>query len=520
MTQSRERVGEVEADTARSESAGWTARWPARPGAAHLLTAVVLGVRLALAYGATWLAAGAIARPVGWLQVLLWWAAISALGLAVLELGDRATRRLLPLVGLLRVTVTFPDHTPSRFRTALRAGSTRALEHNRRRLRLLSDDLPPAQAASALLELVGALSLHDGATRGHSERVRAYTELIAEELGVPRRQRQQLRWGGLVHDIGKLQVPAEVLNKKGSLEEAEWDLIRQHPLNGLALAAPLRPWLGDAVLAVSDHHERWDGGGYPSGCAGEDIALSGRIVAVADAFDVMTSARSYKKPITPSAARAELVACSGSQFDPAVVRAFLSISLPRLRAVLGPVSAVHAAVLLQWRWGRSRHRNGVVALSLAAATFVLGTGTAAPAAAAPTPPPPPPVAVSRQGPQQAGVAPTDTATLVPQPTHTRPAAAAPRGSHHRSTTPTTGTAPETPDRPEPQPPRPSPTPGGSTSGGIVIDPSKGTVTIVPPGVLPVPPPPLIAVPLVGPVACGTLGVCTPIVIPLPPLPLF
>jgi hypothetical protein len=104
------------------------------------------------------------------------------------------------------------------------------------------------------------------------------------------------------------------------------------------MVMPLTPWLGESARAVWEHHERWDGGGYPAGLAGLDIALGARIVNVADTFDVMTSARSYKEPVSAAESRAELARCAGGQFDPEIVRAFLNISIGRLRMVMGPIS--------------------------------------------------------------------------------------------------------------------------------------------------------------------------------------
>ena len=141
-----------------------------------------------------------------------------------------------------------------------------------------------------------------------------------------------------MHDIGKLLVSAEILNKPGKLTDVEFEAIKQHPEFGRELVAPLVGWLGDSARAVWEHHERWDGQGYPRGLGGTDISLAGRIVAVTDAFDVMTSVRSYKDPISPVAARAELARCAGTHFDETVVRAFLNVSLGRLRMAMGPLS--------------------------------------------------------------------------------------------------------------------------------------------------------------------------------------
>ena len=208
----------------------------------------------------------------------------------------------------------------------------------------LSDDA--SAAAEELLELIAALSAHDRLTRGHAERVRAYSRMIGEELHLSDDDLNKLHWGGLLHDVGKLFVPTEILNKPGELTDEEFEIMKGHPGWGAELCEPLRGWLGEWVDAVGQHHERWTGGGYPTGVAGEGISLAARVVAVADAFDVMTSARSYKPPVSAAAARDELTRCAGSQFDPRVVRAFLNVSLGRLRLVMGPLSSLAQLPLL------------------------------------------------------------------------------------------------------------------------------------------------------------------------------
>ena len=113
------------------------------------------------------------------------------------------------------------------------------------------------------------------------------------------------------------------------------------------LVDPLAEWLGESVRAVWEHHERFDGNGYPRGLSGTDISFAARVVSVADSYDVMTSARSYKKPMSAEAARAELAACSGTQFDPIVVRSFLNVSLGRLRLMTGPLAWLAQLALLE-----------------------------------------------------------------------------------------------------------------------------------------------------------------------------
>ena len=116
--------------------------------------------------------------------------------------------------------------------------------------------------------LATAIGDHDRRTRGHGERVRLYTELIAEELHISEDERAKLQWAALIHDIGKIEVPAKILNKKGRPDANEWSILQRHPLVGERLVTPVEPWLGDAVHAVGGHHERWDGTGYPRGSRG------------------------------------------------------------------------------------------------------------------------------------------------------------------------------------------------------------------------------------------------------------
>ncbi|MET0803934.1 MAG: HD domain-containing phosphohydrolase, partial [Acidimicrobiales bacterium] len=130
----------------------------------------------------------------------------------------------------------------------------------------------------------------------------------------------------------------DILTKPSALDDEEWSIMAGHPAFGSALVDPLRPWLGDALSAVDGHHERFDGTGYPYRRPSGSLPVAARVAAVADAFETMTAARSYKDPMPLAAARAEVAACAGGQFDPAVCRAFLALSLPRLWRVAGPLS--------------------------------------------------------------------------------------------------------------------------------------------------------------------------------------
>ncbi|MEL6983455.1 MAG: Ig-like domain-containing protein, partial [Actinomycetota bacterium] len=221
------------------------------------------------------------------------------------------------------------------------------------------------------------LNRHDRLTRGHTERVRAYSVMIGEELGLEPAELELLNWSGLVHDVGKLAVPPEILNKPGKPDAEEWAILRNHPAAAEELVAPLRPWLGEWAESATQHHERFDGAGYPLGLAAHDITLAGRIVAVADAYDVMTSARSYKRPMPAQDARRELAINAGTQFDPVVVRAFLNVALGRLRLVMGPLTSVFQFPAGSASLG-SAAATGAGAIASVAVATVLGAGGSTP----------------------------------------------------------------------------------------------------------------------------------------------
>lgn len=311
-------------------------RWAARPVLGASLRLLALLGPVALGIGVALLLARLVPPPEGSAR-LGWWALVLGASVVAVFTADRLARRLLPLALLLELSLIFPDRAPSRLRAA-RTTSVRDLDTRLAKLRGQGVSMKPYDAAETVVTLVGILGLHDKRTRGHSERVRAFTDLLTGELGLPEQDRVRLRWAALVHDLGKLSVPAPVLNSSGGLDESGWELMHKHPDEGVRLLSGLLPWLGEWGEAIGQHHERYDGTGYPNGLAGEDIAYAARIVALADSFEVMTSARSYKAARSAAWAREELTRCAGSQFDPALVRAFLGISIGRIKWVLGPVT--------------------------------------------------------------------------------------------------------------------------------------------------------------------------------------
>ena len=174
-------------------------------------------------------------------------------------------------------------------------------------------------AASAL---VAALAAKDPTTGAHVERCSWYALMLAGELGLTEKETSIARLASLLHDVGKIAVPDEVLGKPGPLNEEEWDQMKQHPTAALHVLSQIHA-ITDATPAILHHHERFDGSGYPDGLAGEEIPVVSRILLVTDAFDAMTMDRPYRKALSIEAAIEELEANSGSQFDPVIVAAFL-----------------------------------------------------------------------------------------------------------------------------------------------------------------------------------------------------
>lgn len=177
-----------------------------------------------------------------------------------------------------------------------------------------------ARRARLLERLSRALEARDPHTHGHSRRVARHAAAIAKRMSLSAEEVARIRMAAILHDVGKIDTPREILEKRGPLSEAEYEVVKRHAPVGAGMVAAL----GDPELTaiVRSHHERLDGGGYPDGLAGEQIPLGARVIAVADTFDAVTSGRPYRRPMAHRRALALLTAAAGTQLDPAAVRGF------------------------------------------------------------------------------------------------------------------------------------------------------------------------------------------------------
>jgi response regulator RpfG family c-di-GMP phosphodiesterase len=171
--------------------------------------------------------------------------------------------------------------------------------------------------------LASAVDAKDPYTRGHSERVMEYSLKAGMSLSISMDEAEALEYAGVLHDVGKIAIDSSILSKPGPLTTEEWAIMRTHPALGAELLKEI-PFLEDAVALVLSHHEKHDGTGYPNGLKGDEIPMGARLIAVADAFDTMTTDRSYRSALPIDKAVEELNDCSGSQFCPIAVKALLS----------------------------------------------------------------------------------------------------------------------------------------------------------------------------------------------------
>jgi putative nucleotidyltransferase with HDIG domain len=267
------------------------------------------------------------------------WVGLGAMGLAVLGSVWLARTLTQPIDQLSRSLSAMTTGDRARNAVPL-SGTSRELDQLATTFNSLLTSVASAEAEAeatylgAVRALAAALDARDPYTAGHSERVSIFAVAMGEELKLDWEAMETLRLGALLHDIGKIGVPDEVLRKSGALTAAEFETIKTHPTAGARILRSI-PFLAPHIPIVELHHERPDGLGYPYGLKGDDIPLAARIVHVADAFDAMTSARAYRSGRIPVEAIAELRRCVGTDFDGTSVEALIA-ALPRLVAATEP----------------------------------------------------------------------------------------------------------------------------------------------------------------------------------------
>jgi putative nucleotidyltransferase with HDIG domain len=272
--------------------------------------AAALGAQFAFDYASAYLCTRAVLRVTlfGQLKAMAPTFAVDGmlapLGLLVAFSAYRHPWALLLLMPVLALFSTFARERQHRIDNAL--------------------ELSTAYRGTAML-LGDVIEADDAYTGSHSRDVVDLVVSTADELGLSPRDRQCAEFAALLHDVGKVKIPSEIINKAGPLDDAEWALMKTHTIVGEELLERIGGLLGEVGNIVRSCHERWDGAGYPDGLAGEDIPLAARIVCACDAWSAMTTDRSYRKARSHADAAAELRASAGTHFDPRVVDALIAV---------------------------------------------------------------------------------------------------------------------------------------------------------------------------------------------------
>ncbi|TYB30412.1 MAG: HD-GYP domain-containing protein [Candidatus Mcinerneyibacterium aminivorans] len=175
-----------------------------------------------------------------------------------------------------------------------------------------------------IVAITELLSIHNRYTRGHSQNVAELAHDLADKMGLPQEELTKAYWAGMVHDIGKMLVTNQILDKKSNLNHQEYQTIKKHPIWGYK-ALKRTEELEELAVYVKHHHERWDGKGYPDGLKEEEIPLISQIISVVDAWDAMTSDRAYRKPLSDKQAIKQLKQKKGTQFSPRIVDVFVKM---------------------------------------------------------------------------------------------------------------------------------------------------------------------------------------------------
>lgn len=237
----------------------------------------------------------------------------------------------------------------SDFASAGGGSEVRLIEDTFRSLLVTLEESQHARERS-YVEAVGAVvtaaDARDHETSGHSFRVALYAVSLAKAMGFRGEALKAIEWGALLHDVGKMVVPDEILRKVGPLTEEEWHIMKQHPSWGFEMLAEVSFLQPAALEIIYSHHERWDGHGYPRSIAAEGIPLSARIFAVVDTYDAITSDRPYRRARSHQVAVAELQRVAGQQLDPQVVEAFRHVPEVELRRLRELCKRVHPGLSL------------------------------------------------------------------------------------------------------------------------------------------------------------------------------
>jgi hypothetical protein len=295
-------------------------KWPVYVAA--LAAQFLLDAAWGMARG--WLASGV--RPEAQLRVLAWVysvdVALAPIGLLAAFVAAGSPFGLLLVVPLLGLLASFAQERRARIDNTL--------------------ELSNAYRGTAML-LGEVIEADDAYTGDHSRGVVELALAVADELDLDPHQRTRVEFGALLHDVGKISVPKEIINKPGSLTDEEWEIMRRHTIEGEKLLNRVGGLLAEVGSIVRSSHEHYDGGGYPDGLAGEGIPIEARVVSCCDAYSAMTTDRSYRPAMPVEAALAEVRACAGGQFDPRVADALVRIVErwhPRARI---DVQLVHSA---------------------------------------------------------------------------------------------------------------------------------------------------------------------------------
>ncbi|HEX6153642.1 MAG TPA: aminopeptidase, partial [Solirubrobacterales bacterium] len=230
-------------------------------------------------------------------------------------------------------------------------------------------ELNDAYQGTALL-LGDVVEADDSYTGEHSKSVVRLSLDVAEQLGLDPAQMRNVEFGALLHDVGKIAIPNEIINKPGKLNEREWEVVKTHTVEGQKMLERIGGVMTEVGRIVRASHEAWDGSGYPDGLRGEEIPIEARVVCACDAFNAMTTTRSYRRAMPLREAIAEMEACAGSQFDPRVVEALLGVIRSELEPAdreqadhETPAATVHVGPQLETEWGAARNGDLVKALA-------------------------------------------------------------------------------------------------------------------------------------------------------------